>query len=210
MELRSRLMALVEHLGGHGDLGTLADSVLAAWSGPERRYHGLRHLRDCLDQLDELSPPPPERDRIEAALWFHDAVYDPRRIDNEARSAEWARRALTEQGVDEPVAAEVARLVMLTAHHRPPDDAAGQTVADIDLAILGQTPAAFDAYDAAIRAEYAWVPEPEYRARRSALLAELLAREPLYLTAWFRGRYEQAARDNLRRCVTALTLPTPG
>jgi predicted metal-dependent HD superfamily phosphohydrolase len=209
MDHRARLIALLERLGVRGGSGPLADAVLAAWSGGERHYHGLRHLRDCLQQLDQMTEPVPDRNLVEAALWFHDAVYDPHRTDNEVRSAEWAREGLTRLGIDPAVAAEVARLVMLTAHRRPPDDPAGQLVTDIDLAMLGRPAAEFDAYDAAIRAEFAWVPEDEYRTRRGALLAGLLAREPLYLTPWFRARYEVAARDNLRRCLAGLTV-TPG
>jgi predicted metal-dependent HD superfamily phosphohydrolase len=207
MDLRARLDRLLERLGGQGDRAALTDAVLAAWSGADRHYHGLAHLRDCLTRLDECDAPAQARDVIEAALWFHDAVYDPRRSDNEARSADWARQGLGRLGVDPAVTGEVARLILLTAHRRPPDDDAGRIVADIDLAILGRPPAEFAAYDAAIRAEYAWVAEPEYRTRRAAVLAGFLAREPLYLTPWFRTRYERTARDNLRRCVAGLAGP---
>ena len=53
----------------------------------------------------------------------------------------------------------IARLV---AAHRSPDAAAGRRPAallcDIDLSILGRAPEQFDAYDGAIRAEYACGP----------------------------------------------------
>jgi predicted metal-dependent HD superfamily phosphohydrolase len=204
MSSRARFIALVQRLGG-SDAGPLADALLTAWSGPDRHYHHLRHLSDCLALLDHLGEPLPARDRIEAALWFHDAVYDSRAADNEARSAAWARDGLSGVGVDPAVAAEIARLVMATTHQRAPADEAARLVADIDLAVLGRPQPEFDAYDAAIRAEYAWVPEPEYRRRRADVLAALLAREPLYLTPTFHRRYEIAARENLRRCVTRLT-----
>jgi predicted metal-dependent HD superfamily phosphohydrolase len=203
--LRGRLLALLPRLGARGDAGGLADRLLAAWSDPVRHYHGLQHLEDCLARLDELPETGPDRDRIEAALWFHDAVYDPRAGDNEARSAAWARDGLADLGVDPAVADEVARLVRITAHGQVPTDDAGRLIADIDLSILGRPQPAFDAYEAAIRAEYAWVPEAEYRARRAAVLDRLLQREPLYLTPWFHQRYDTTARENLRRSVTWLT-----
>jgi predicted metal-dependent HD superfamily phosphohydrolase len=205
MDFRARLLALLPRLGARGDAGALADGLLAAWSDPARRYHGLSHLEDCLARLDELPDSVPYRDLVEAALWFHDAVYDPRAGDNEARSAAWARAGLAALGADPAVAAEVARLVMVTAHQQVPADAAGQLIADIDLSILGRPRRAFEAYDAAIRAEYAWVPEAEYRARRAALLASLLQRRPLFSTSWFHRRYDRTARDNIGRSVTWLT-----
>ena len=104
---------------------------------------------------------------MEAALWFHDAVYDSRAGDNEARSAEWARRALAELGIPPAVADDVARLVRLTDHADPAPDPAGRLLCDIDLAILGREPEAFDTYDRHIREEYAWVPEADFRAGAS-------------------------------------------
>ena len=206
-ELRERFVSLVRRLGGSGDPAPAADSLLAAWGEPSRVYHGAAHLVDCLACLDEAPGDPAGRDRIEGALWYHDAVYDTRAENHEELSAAWARRALIALGVATDVADEVARLILLTRHAEPPTDEAGRRVCDIDLSILGRTPAEFDAYDAGIRAEYAWVADPAFRRGRRRVLEELLAREPLYGTEWFRHRYEKPARANLRRALARLDRP---
>ena len=202
--LNDRFAGLLRRLEATGNAGPLAAELIAAWSAPSRRYHDLTHLRECLNELDRAPAERDTRDRVEAALWFHDAVYDSRRSDNEQRSAEWARGALTRLGALPVIADEIARLVLLTRHDKPPDDAAGQLIADVDLSVLGRTPAAFDAYDRAIREEYAWVPDKEYRAARHRILSQLLDRSPLYLTPHFRDRYEASARANLARALERL------
>jgi predicted metal-dependent HD superfamily phosphohydrolase len=200
--LSQRFGKLLHRLGAAGDPQPLAHAVLAAWAEPGRRYHDLDHLRDGLAELDSAPADGADRDRVEAALWFHDAIYDPRADDNEARSAEWARRALAELGVPSAVADDVARLVGLTRHTGPTLDPSGRLLCDIDLAILGREPEAFDAYDRRIREEYAWV--PEFRAARIGVLTGLLARAPLYQTEHFRRRYETVARTNLGRVLERL------
>ena len=203
-DLSRRFGELLRRLGAAADPRPLADAVLAAWAEPDRRYHNLDHLRDCLAELDGAPADGADRDRVEAALWFHDAIYDPRAGDNEALSAQWARHALPELGVPSTVADDVARLVELTHHTDPAPDPSGRLVCDIDLAILGREPEAFDTYDRHIREEYAWVPEPDFRAARAAVLAGLLARAPLYQTEHFRRRYETVARTNLERALKTL------
>lgn len=202
--LRARLAGLLRRLGAAGDPAPLADAVLAAWAEPARRYHDLDHLRDCLAELDGAPGGGGDRDRVEAALWFHDAVYDPRADDNESRSAEWARRTLAALAIPPAVADEVARLVLLTRHTDPASDPAGRLLCDVDLSILGRAPEVFDAYDRRVHDEYAWVPDAAYRAARSRVLAGLLRRQPLYQTDHFRRRYESAARANLARALAAL------
>lgn len=198
-DLRARLAGLLVRLGASGDPHPVADAVVAAWSEPARRYHDLDHLRDCLAELDQAPTGDAERDRVEAALWFHDAVYDPRAADNEARSAEWARGALAALGIAPAVADDVARLVLLTRHADPAPDAAGKLLCDIDLAVLGRDADAFDAYERGIREEYAWVPEADFRAARRRILTALLGRQSVYQTRYFRGRLEAGARSNLAR-----------
>ena len=203
-DLSRRFGELLRRLGATGDPQQLADAVLAAWAEPDRLYHDLDHLRDCLAELDGAPADGADRDRVEAALWFHDAIYDPRAGDNEARSAEWARRALAELGVPAAAADDVARLVMLTRHTDPTPDPSGRLLCDIDLAILGREPEAFDVYDRRIREEYAWVSDPDFRATRIGVLTGLLARAPLYQTEHFQRRYETVARTNLARALERL------
>jgi len=202
--LGERFAALVRRLGGTGESVPVFEALIAAWRGPGRHYHTLAHLRDTLAELDQAAPTAPTDMPVEAALWFHDAVYDPRAHDNEARSAAWAERALAELGVRPATAGEVARLVRLTRHDTPPADDAGKLLCDVDLSILGRDPDTFAHYEAAVRAEYDWLSDAEWRAGRCRVLETLLARQPLFATAHFRTRYEAPARRNLAASLQRL------
>jgi predicted metal-dependent HD superfamily phosphohydrolase len=200
----ARFAALARRLGATRDARSDAEALLAAYADPSRVYHGTGHLSDCLARLDETAVADGIRDQIEAALWFHDAVYEPGADDNEERSAALALQELTALGVPTHVAREVARLVRLSDHRTPPADEAGRILCDIDLSILGRSAGEFDAYDAAIRAEYRRVPDDAYRRGRAEFLRAMIAREPLFATEAFRRRYEARARDNLRRALARL------
>ena len=206
--LSERFSALLRRLGASQDSTVLGDSLLTAWSAPGRAYHDLRHLEDCLAQLDSAEADPAIHNLVEGALWFHDAVYDPRAGDNEERSAVWAAEALLAAGVPRDRVDQIARLVRLTAGHGPVPDLAGQLMCDIDLSILGRPVEQFDSYNRRVRSEYGWVPDAAYRAGRARILEDFLRREPLFQTPSFRRRFEDQARANLRRAVVALGHPT--
>jgi predicted metal-dependent HD superfamily phosphohydrolase len=182
----------------------LPAALLAAWAEPHRAYHNLSHLAACLALLDEARPLAALPDELEVALWFHDAVYDPRRSDNESCSAAWASDALLASGAPAEVAERVVDLILSTRHDQAPSTPDGSLLVDIDLAILGSPIDSFAGYDLQIRREYAWVPEPDYRAGRAAVLRKFLARSPLYATPFFRDRLEAAARFNLTRAIAGL------
>ncbi len=189
-------------LGAAGDGSEVRDALVAAYDEPHRSYHALQHLRECIDRFDgcrDLAEHPGE---VEIALWFHDAVYDARRSDNEQRSAEWAKRALVAAAVSADAVARVAALVLATRHSQAtPTGADEQLLVDVDLAILGAEPARFAEYEQQIRREYAHVPEAEFRARRSAVLAGFLARDPIYGTPRLRAALEPRARTNLALAI---------
>lgn len=175
-------------------------NLISAYSEPHRAYHTLQHIRECLELLDWVNESGPIEDRnlIEAALWFHDVVYNPQQNDNELKSAEWARTALKASGLDEIKCAKIYRLILATEHPHSPESVAEQWMIDIDLAILGSDSARFVEYELQIRTEYNWVPLDEYRQKRRAVLNSFLAQPEIYSTALFRHRFEEQARANLR------------
>src|SRR5262249_57998276 len=101
---------------------------------------------------------------------------------NEERSAALVRAALPALGVPGEVVGETARLVLLTkAHRAAAADEAGQWLLDADLAVLGADPETYDRYAAAIRREYAWVPDADYRAGRRRGLGGFFGRAAVLL-----------------------------
>lgn len=183
--------------------------LLRRWDEPHRRYHDLAHLEDVLHHLDVLRDDgEPVPVTVELAAWFHDAVYALAPGADEQRSAELAHDRLTRLGAGPAAVAEVERLVLLTASHAPAvGDAAGAVLCDADLAILASSPRRYARYAAAVRAEYARVPDDDFRRGRAAVLAGLLAHEHLFATASGRARWEAPARQNLSHELALLGGP---
>ena len=178
------------------------DELAAAYAAPGRHYHNLAHIEDCLAALariDGLSAA--ERETLSEAIWWHDAVYDPTRTDNEERSAE-----LAEQHVRAELRQEVGRLIRLTkTHDVPAGDRLGAILISIDLSILGADPARYDAYAAAIRREFSYVAEDEYRAGRARVLRRFAAREVIFPDPVFAASFDRQARANLARELVELS-----
>ena len=114
----------------------LREDLLARWSETHRKHHTVTHLHEMLDAIGLLADAGIEFDReaVELAAWFHDAVYEIGRDDNEDRSAELARELLASS----PFRDEVARLVLVTKTHEvADDDVNGAVLSDADLSVLG-------------------------------------------------------------------------
>jgi predicted metal-dependent HD superfamily phosphohydrolase len=201
---QQRWLELWSRLGAQGSGAPIFAQLAAAYTEPGRAYHTAEHIRDCLAELDRNRNLAKHPDEVEAALWFHDAVYLPGVSNNEDQSAQLARTALSSGAVPREVADRVAALVLATRHASVPSGPDEQLICDIDLSILGREPGIFDAFELRIRREYAWVPEPMYRHERSAVLSGFLRRNSIYQTDQFRVRYEASARANLNRLLAQL------
>ncbi|MFX4295344.1 HD domain-containing protein [Streptomyces bohaiensis] len=189
------------------EAAALAAELLARWAEPHRVYHAVPHLAAVLDRLDELADHPADPAAVALAAWFHDAVYDPAAGDNEERSAVLAETLLPAAGCPAGRTAAVARLVRLTATHAPePGDRDGEALCDADLAVLAGPPQEYAHYAAAVRREYASVPEPAFREGRAAVLRRLLALPALYRTPYGSRHWEATARFNLRAELELLTV----
>jgi predicted metal-dependent HD superfamily phosphohydrolase len=193
-----------EALGAAPADEALLQDLVARYSEPHRRYHTMQHIRECFGKLQELRALAREPQEIELALWFHDAIYDTRRHDNEEKSAQWARATVLEAGLPTRVGDRVYELVMVTRHNAVPTDMDQQVLVDVDLSILGASPERFDEYGRQVREEYSWVPGPLFRRERRKILEEFLKRRSLFQTAPFVAAYEARARDNLKRSLEKL------
>jgi predicted metal-dependent HD superfamily phosphohydrolase len=201
---RNRWIELWSRLGANGGGSSVYATLVAAYAEPARAYHTAEHIQDCLTQLDLSRAPATKPDEVEAAIWFHDAVYVPGASDNEDRSAHLAQTALLACAAPLATAKRIAELVLATRHLTVPRDPDTQLLCDIDLSILGREPTVFEEFERRIRREYAWVPDPAYRTARSEVLAGFLTRQPIYQTEYFRGRYETQARANLSGILAQL------
>lgn len=186
---------------------SLKTELSALYRAPDRHYHGTGHIAALLALLDEHRAEFADPQAVEAAIWFHDAIYDSRRNDNEASSAVLAAQKLS--GADPQRLTRIVAMIEATATHALPSlsgEAAHDAALflDMDLAILGSRPALFDGYEAAVRREYGWVDEPGWRSGRAAVLRRFIERPVIFHTETFRHLYEKQARDNIARSLAAL------
>ncbi len=201
---KDRWLALLSSAGATGEGGAWYNRLTAAHAEPQRHYHNQQHIAECLAEFDSARQLAAQPVAVELALWFHDAVYDPKAADNEEQSAALARRCLAEVGVSEALSEIVARLVLCTKSHETGADADAALMVDVDLSILGREEARFFEYEDQIRREYAWVPEEVFAPRRAEILERFLARKRIFATEWFGKKYEAAARRNLAVSVARL------
>lgn len=181
-------------------------AVLARYREPHRRYHNSTHLTELFGHMAEVAPQFRQlRPTLFAAL-YHDAIYDPRRKDNEARSAELACDELRD--VLEPAELRVTSdLILATATHGETGEAVDTDVLlflDCDAAILGAGPTRYRAYADGVRQEYGHVPKVLYRLGRGKFLRAMSKRAAIFRTLWFEDRYGEQAKLNLRAELHAL------
>jgi len=180
----------------------LVERARARYAEPHRRYHTFSHVVACREARDAITKATlPE---VDLALLFHDAIYDPLRADNEARSAE----LLVEEGrrawMHEALLQRAAALVLATRLDAEPESEEACVVRDADLSILGAAPDVFDAYERDVRAEYAFADDATFALGRAAILEGILSRGEIYETKRGRALWEPRARANLERSLAAL------
>ena len=201
--------ALGRDLGENGDAwDSLGDDLHARHAEPQRHYHVARHIESVITHLGTLDALAPV---TLLAAFFHDAIYDPTATDNEARSAELAETELARFDIDPHVVASVAAMIRATAGHQLPGRAGDLTkwFLDADLAILAAPPAVYDRYAVDIRAEYAHVPDDDFRQGRAAVLSGFLKRSRLYFSEAGHFHWEAGARANVEREITTLGQAKP-
>lgn len=185
----------------------LFDTLLNAWAEPQRHYHSLQHLAECIAWFEREKDEAERPAEVALALWFHDAIYDVHAHDNEERSADWAHNALIAAGVSRDAAGRVHVLIMATRHDALPQGRDAELLIDIDLSILGAERSRFDQYEQQVQREYGFVPLEVRLPKRRAILQRFLDRDAIYTTPRMHAQLEVRARENLRRSIATAAAP---
>jgi predicted metal-dependent HD superfamily phosphohydrolase len=188
---------------------TIVYDLFSEYNPDKRFYHTIDHIYQCITDLKKLAKPLteyfrlkiPELDQIEFALWYHDAVYDPKSLINEDDSCKMAYLGGKTLNLSDDFLFNVSRYIRATRHDRTPYDIYEAYIMDIDIGIFGKDPGTFDAYEDGIRKEYEFVPIEKYRVKRKEILGRFLFREYIYHTQFFQDMYEIEARKNLKRAI---------
>jgi predicted metal-dependent HD superfamily phosphohydrolase len=188
-------------------LGAVQDapfsSLAVRYAEPHRAYHDAEHINECLSWLDRVRDLAVRLAELEVAVYFHDAIYDPRAHDNEQRSADLFRQQAALAGIGPDVVERVTGLIESTARHAQ-DDGDAALLSDIDLSILGASPSRYARFERDIRREYAMFDDASYRAGRAHVLRGFLERTCIYRTPRLAAQLEAQARDNLSNALSAL------
>lgn len=199
MTTEERFKNLWEACQGYGSYEFAYEELVNAYSQPHRHYHTMKHVVDCLSELDQ------ERAMIrlpletELALWYHDLVYDPMSKTNEVTSWNKLDNIIYAFCLDRVINPYVVKeMILATDHQVVPRSLDAKYVVDIDLAILGRSPQVFAEYEDGIRMEYSAVSDSAFYAARRKFLDKLKLRDHIYNTDHFRWKYEELARMNLR------------
>jgi len=188
---------------------TLITGLKARYAEAQRAYHTWAHIEALLGHFHTLGDHIHDKTRLLWALYWHDAIYDPTRSDNEAVSADLLR-AEGKAALPANTLEDAAIIIEATAKHELPAALKGDALSDaalfldIDLSILGSRPDVFDAYEDHIRFEYSFVPIEIYTPARSKILSGFLARKQLYFTRVCADLWEENARTNLARSIARL------
>jgi predicted metal-dependent HD superfamily phosphohydrolase len=209
VNLRQQFETTIGALASNASIGLKISECFgvleAAYGSPSRVYHGWGHIEHCLEELYTrgLGPNPV----VELALFYHDAVYEVGRNDNELLSAELLRKHAHPLGLSQKTATEAYGLIMATQHKTPPQAPLEKLIADIDLCSLGKSQEEFKKNSEELRKEWSPFPNADYLAGQQKFLTEFLKRAEagtLYHTPLFQRLYTAQAILNLRQELAEL------
>ena len=181
------------------DASSVYGDLCARLQEPDRKFHNIGHIDDCLHRLDEVRAHLQDPDAVEVALWFHDAVYVPGDASNERRSAELFLTQAT--GAAPLFRRRVSALILTTRRNRTPRDNDCRFIDDIDLAGFGSPWEEFMRNGDLLRREFASQSDDDYYRGLGSFLTSLRRRPRLFRTDWFARRYEVQAQRNLVRLL---------
>lgn len=190
-------LVLFHKLGSKNSPQFVYNDLISRYSESHRKYHTLDHIKSCLDEFKQVKTFSQDPLAIEFAIWFHDAVYNTHRKDNEEKSAKLAIKVIKKLKLPKKYISKVTSLILATKHDTEPIDNDEKLICDIDLSSLGLPDDEYEQNSLKIRQEYNWVAKDQYILGRSKVITSFLNKPSIFYTEYFKNKYEKQARHNL-------------
>ncbi len=190
-------------LGAHDDGQATFELLLSAHNDSARRVHTAQHLLDCFSTLKRWHKETQFFHQVAMAIWFHDALFDPQRHDNEARSARLANDRLSAAAVAPEVVQRIRELIISTRPGEQLHNREARLLHDIDRAVFGSSTEHYNRYERNLRYENMHIGDFIYRRKRIEQLQLLLSKSQLYLTDSAQAELQVPAVANLKRWLDA-------
>lgn len=132
------------------------------------------------------------------AILFGSYVFDPRREDNEERSADYVRNVCKNLGMSAQFAHNVTSMILSTKHNSYNIiDNDTDLVTDIDISVLGSSPEKFGEYRKNLRKEYSWMYDDTFTKAETLFFEKFSHRAHIYSSDVFRKKLEKQAKENV-------------
>ena len=183
------------------DRAAVYRNLITAYCSKNRHYHDLTHIEHMLDLANEVRDQVKDHAAMYLAIWFHDSIQKLGR-DSEQLSTNFAKRQLLKLNAPDVLIDNVASLILATKH-QPTSSGHGdlstdeKIISDIDLSILGGSGDEYQQYVKECRKEYP-VSDFLYKRGRSNFLKGMLETGHIFLTDYFKERFESLAFTNIQ------------
>ena len=174
--------------------------LIKLYGSKGRYYHNLNHIKTLLKLSGQYRSLLGSPQAVDFAIWYHDAIYQVLKQNNEEKSAELAKEHLLKMGVCGRVISDCFKLILGTKSHKLSDDLLtfdAKFLMDIDLLILAESREVYLQYVRNIRREYGVFPDLIFNRARKEVLRRFLTSERIFKTVIFYDLNEKKARENL-------------
>jgi predicted metal-dependent HD superfamily phosphohydrolase len=172
----------IQHILTDWNIEIKETDILKRWQEPHRKYHTLTHLSDLYNQIQKLSNSTDisltniEKDMLYLISAFHDIIYDPKRSDNEERSAKLFLDVSKKSPYPERIH-EIAEIIRDTKTHQPRTPLSKQ-FSEMDMSIVLAPFSELEVWEEGIRYEYQHVPSLLYKIGRGRFLKKMIKQYP--------------------------------
>lgn len=175
-----------------------------SYSQKSRKYHNIIHLENMILELENVKNKISDYDVLLFSIFYHDIIYKATSKDNEEKSAELAQIRLEKLDISSDKILKIYNQILATKSHSKSEDSDTNFLLDIDLAILGNDWETYENYTKQIRKEYSIYPDFLYNPGRKKVLIHFLEFEEIFKTDYFKGKFEEIARENIQKEISML------